>query len=225
MTECQQPSPKPFSCYAAAPNDVWSLGVILVNLTCGRNPWKRASPEDSTFNAFLHDSEFLKSILPLTDDLDCILRRIFECDPAKRITVPELRQMILRCPRFTTHSAPSSPSSSPCTSPVDSSSPQSAYTANSSMEGFCLTPQSPVTPQDEMHHYPGPNHAAYYPAPPQSAAPAPRSYCPAPVSHPPHRAHYASHVPNSWYAPFIPALDLAQKHMSITPFFGGVRVF
>ncbi|KMK60296.1 protein serine/threonine kinase (Ran1), putative [Aspergillus fumigatus Z5] len=99
--ECQQPNPRPLSCYASAPNDVWSLGVILVNLTCGRNPWKRASIEDSTFRAYLKDPYFLKSILPLSDDLVCILSRIFECDPSKRITIPELRQLILDCPQFT----------------------------------------------------------------------------------------------------------------------------
>jgi serine/threonine protein kinase len=89
------------SYYQSAPNDVWSLGVILVNLTCGRNPWKRASMEDSTFRAYLKDPFFLKSILPLSDEMVCILSRIFEVDPSKRITIPELRQLILDCPRFT----------------------------------------------------------------------------------------------------------------------------
>ncbi|KAJ0424149.1 kinase-like domain-containing protein [Aspergillus carlsbadensis] len=99
--ECQQPNPRPMSYYQSAPNDVWSLGVILVNLTCGRNPWKRASMEDSTFRAYLKDPFFLKSILPLSDEMVCILSRIFEVDPSKRITIPELRQLILDCPRFT----------------------------------------------------------------------------------------------------------------------------
>lgn len=90
------------SFYAAAPNDVWSLGVILVNLTCGRNPWKRACIEDSTFRAYLRNPCFLKSILPLSDDMVCILSRIFDLDPAKRITIPELRRLVIECPRFTT---------------------------------------------------------------------------------------------------------------------------
>ncbi|KAE8391386.1 hypothetical protein BDV23DRAFT_182680 [Aspergillus alliaceus] len=34
------------SFYESAPSDDWSLGVILVNLTCGRNLWKRASADD-----------------------------------------------------------------------------------------------------------------------------------------------------------------------------------
>lgn len=99
--ECQQTNPRPMSCYVSAANDVWSLGVMLVNLTCGRNPWKRASMEDSTFRAYLKDPFFLKSILPLSTEMVCILSRVFERDPAKRITIPELRQLILECPRFT----------------------------------------------------------------------------------------------------------------------------
>jgi len=98
--ECQQSNPRPLSCYASAANDVWSLGVMLVNLTCGRNPWKRASIEDSTFRAYLKDPFFLKSILPLSTDMVCILSRVFECDASKRITIPELRQLIVNCPRF-----------------------------------------------------------------------------------------------------------------------------
>jgi serine/threonine protein kinase len=99
--ECQQSNPRPYTFYASGPNDVWSLGVILVNLCCGRNPWKRASTEDSTFRAFLKDSQFLRSILPLSPELNSILRRIFECDPLKRITLPELRRLIVECPSFT----------------------------------------------------------------------------------------------------------------------------
>lgn len=77
---------------------------MLVNLTCGRNPWKRASTEDSTFQAYLKDPFFLKSILPLSTEMVCILSRVFERDPTKRITIPELRQAILECPCFTENS-------------------------------------------------------------------------------------------------------------------------
>ncbi|KAI9893418.1 MAG: hypothetical protein M1814_006715 [Vezdaea aestivalis] len=107
LEECQQPNPRTMSCYDSAANDIWSLGIILVNLTCGRNPWKRASLEDSTFKAFYQDSSFLKSILPLSDELDTVLRRIFEIDPCRRIRIPELRNLILNCSRFTTRPIPS----------------------------------------------------------------------------------------------------------------------
>ncbi|KAF2723036.1 kinase-like protein, partial [Polychaeton citri CBS 116435] len=116
--ECQQPNPKPSAWYASAPNDVWSLGVILVNLVCGRNPWKRSCPSDATFRAFKKDPAFLRSILPISPELNCILERIFEMDPRKRIGLEELHEMILRCPRFTMNSAPCTAPSTPQFSPV-----------------------------------------------------------------------------------------------------------
>ncbi|KAL3427865.1 Ran1-like protein kinase [Phlyctema vagabunda] len=98
--EClDQSSRKPS--YLSAPNDVWSLGVILVNLACGRNPWKQASCEDSTYRAFSKNPEFLKTILPLSDELNTILGMIFERDPETRISIPELKQRIMRCRNFT----------------------------------------------------------------------------------------------------------------------------
>ncbi|EPS29781.1 hypothetical protein PDE_04731 [Penicillium oxalicum 114-2] len=114
--ECQQSHPRPMSCYVSPANDVWSLGVMLVNLTCGRNPWKRASLEDSTYRAYLKDPFFLKSILPLSTDMVHILGRVFERDPVQRITIPELRQLILDCPRLT-ESVPT-PEPTPLPSPA-----------------------------------------------------------------------------------------------------------
>ncbi|KAL5372492.1 hypothetical protein DPSP01_013454 [Paraphaeosphaeria sporulosa] len=135
--ECQTAAPKAYSRYASAPNDVWSLGVTLVNLTCGRNPWKRASYEDRTFRAYMKDPKFLRSILPISTELDSILRRIFEFNPVKRITIPELRELIMRCPRFSaTKSGALTPMASPPTPlaslpypPVDYAQEASYYQA------------------------------------------------------------------------------------------------
>jgi len=130
--ECQQSNPKPFSCYASAPNDVWSLGVILVNLTCGRNPWKRASMEDSTFRAFMRNRNFLKSILPISDELNYILQRIFEVNPQRRISLEELHDLMTRCSRLTTQgssassTAPATPPYSPVEQGVDCGVPSFA---------------------------------------------------------------------------------------------------
>ncbi|KAK4227454.1 negative regulator of sexual conjugation and meiosis [Podospora fimiseda] len=106
-------SRKPF--YYCAPNDVWSLGVILVNLSCGRNPWKQASCDDSTYRAFTRNKDFLKTILPVSDQLNDILGRIFTRNPDERISLAELRARILSCPSFTESQAapPPSPPASP----------------------------------------------------------------------------------------------------------------
>lgn len=110
LPECQQGTPRPYASYETAPNDVWSLGVILVNLTCGRNPWKRACFSDHTFRSYMRDPSFLQSILPVTDEISFILNRIFVLDPSQRMTLPQLRELIMACNQFTVpEPAPPSP--------------------------------------------------------------------------------------------------------------------
>ncbi|KAL8795504.1 MAG: hypothetical protein Q9195_002093 [Heterodermia aff. obscurata] len=151
--ECQQLSTNSL-CYASAPNDVWSLGIILVNLTCGRNPWKKASIEDPTFRAYLKNPEFLGSILPLSGELDAILRRIFECDPRRRISISELRELVVRCPTFTTRAA-----TVPPTPPLEEVFPQ--RTPSAAVQGLgskiaqrppalYTPPPSPPAPVDQI---------------------------------------------------------------------------
>lgn len=87
-----------------------------MNLTCGRNPWKQASVEDSTYRAYTRSAGFLKTILPVSDELNDILGSIFTRDPEQRITLPALKQRILACSRFTCTEQPAlpTPPSSPC---------------------------------------------------------------------------------------------------------------
>lgn len=142
--ECLDQSSRNAS-YRCAPNDIWSLGVILVNLTCGRNPWKQASSEDSTYKAFTRNRDFLKTILPLSDELNVILGMIFERNPENRITVSELKQRIMACSRF---SAPPqqllpTPPTSPRSAPVDEyeslSDDGSIMSDEGSLTGSCST--------------------------------------------------------------------------------------
>lgn len=77
------------------------MGVILVNLTCGRNPWRQASPNDDTFRAFVKDCEFLPQILPVSYACNQILKRIFTINPQARISLPELRTAVRAVTRFT----------------------------------------------------------------------------------------------------------------------------
>ena len=115
---------------------MWSLGIILVNLTCGRNPWKRASMDDSTFRAYRNNPRFLSSILPLSPELDYILGRIFEHDPRKRIRIPELRNLILNCNHFTARSSGGLPPTPPC-EPQYSPGPEIiSSTSTRSLGGF-----------------------------------------------------------------------------------------
>ncbi|KAI8869789.1 kinase-like protein, partial [Ramicandelaber brevisporus] len=86
--------------YYTAPNDVWALGVILVNLASGRNPWNQATLTDPIFTRFYMDRSFLRQALPLTDQFAHILSRVFTIEPENRITLPELYALVASCPRF-----------------------------------------------------------------------------------------------------------------------------
>ncbi|ORX60411.1 Pkinase-domain-containing protein [Hesseltinella vesiculosa] len=87
--------------YATAPNDVWALGVVLINLAAGRNPWRQASLQDETFRAYLADPDLLLKILPISRELNHILKRIFCIDPLRRIDLQQLREKIQQCRFFT----------------------------------------------------------------------------------------------------------------------------
>lgn len=73
-------------------NDIWSLGIILLNLATGRNPWKSATLSDPTFQAYLHDPlGFLPTVLPISDELNAVLVRMLDVDWRERMTLQELR--------------------------------------------------------------------------------------------------------------------------------------
>ncbi|KAF9010061.1 kinase-like domain-containing protein [Cyathus striatus] len=59
--ECQDGGPLSLEMYSPEVNDIWSLGIILLNLTTGRNPWRSAAKDDLTFQAYLQQ----RIILPL----------------------------------------------------------------------------------------------------------------------------------------------------------------
>ncbi|TXT13417.1 hypothetical protein VHUM_00784 [Vanrija humicola] len=91
--------------YPTRTADVWSLGVILVNLVCGRNPWRCASPTDESFAAFLQDPAFLRRILPISTGCLDILTQIFTLEPEHRISLDRLRHLIYELDSFTDDAA------------------------------------------------------------------------------------------------------------------------
>lgn len=219
--ECQQSNPAPNSCYASAPNDIWSLGVILVNLTCGRNPWRRASMEDSTFRAYMKDRNFLKTILPMSDELDHIVRRIFDSNPAQRITISELRMAIQTCSRLTKTSPPAS-IPSPTYSAADAAR-DAAYLA--SVQTPEVVPALPQLPATDFRYAQGQTVMTPYQLPSPSGSPQTSSgsgpVFPTFQSSKPSASYSPFLVNNNqrgnvcgpqWYSNFIPGFP---KHVSV----------
>ena len=142
-------NPTAQSFYASAPNDVWALGVLLINLACGRNPWRRASSEDSTFRAFLKDSHFLSTILPISHELETILRRVFDCNPHTRISLSELRRLVIGCKYFTAQSQQARP---PTPELIEYDVPQPAQLPQAF--DVKLPPSPPLTPPAQARFSP-----------------------------------------------------------------------
>lgn len=93
--ECQGGAFAPDGNYSPMANDVWSLGIILLNLATGRNPWKTATLDDSTFQAYLRSPmNFFPSVLPISRELNEVLVRMLRINWRERITLPELREML-----------------------------------------------------------------------------------------------------------------------------------
>ncbi|GJJ77825.1 hypothetical protein EMPS_10184 [Entomortierella parvispora] len=113
--ECQGGYVEMVKSYNSAANDVWSLGVILINLVFGRNPWKQAYPRDETFSAYILNNDFLQTILPMSSELNEIIKSVFCLNPRKRIGLAELEQRVLACGSFTSPDflPPSAGSSNP----------------------------------------------------------------------------------------------------------------
>jgi serine/threonine protein kinase len=100
--ECQGGYIESVKSYDSAANDVWSLGVILINLVFGRNPWKQACARDDTFCAYVHNNNFLQTILPMSKELNEIVKAVFCLNPRNRITLSELAERVQACSSFTT---------------------------------------------------------------------------------------------------------------------------
>ncbi|TPX75196.1 hypothetical protein CcCBS67573_g03542 [Chytriomyces confervae] len=81
--------------YSPAANDVWALGVILLNLLFGKNPWFEAHMTDAIFSAFaISNPNILRQQFNLTLQFDAILRRVFELDPRRRCSVQDLKLLV-----------------------------------------------------------------------------------------------------------------------------------
>jgi serine/threonine protein kinase len=99
--ECHGGPFAPSGTYSPLFNDVWSLGIILLNLLTGRNPWKSASLNDPTFYAYLQDpARFLPTVLPISDEVNELLVRTLEVDWRKRLTLSEMKEIVKTIDNF-----------------------------------------------------------------------------------------------------------------------------
>lgn len=95
--------------------DIWSLGIIIINITCSRNPWPKASitdlEKDDSTNVFIdymiRQNHFvLSQILPISQQFNHLLNKIFKLDPSERIDLSHLYQAVYHLDFFNDLSSP-----------------------------------------------------------------------------------------------------------------------
>ncbi|KAJ3200192.1 hypothetical protein HK099_002783, partial [Clydaea vesicula] len=99
--ECMNSS-KLRKCYSTAANDVWSMGILLINLLFGKNPWHEASEKDPIYSSYIgHNPQVLKKQFNLSNEGESLFNKIFELDVNKRISLQQLKSLIINIPSFT----------------------------------------------------------------------------------------------------------------------------
>jgi hypothetical protein len=81
--------------YSPLHNDIWALGIMLINLATGRNPWKSATLDDPTFRKYRRNPRnFLPSVLPISEELNDVLVQVLAIDWKKRISLSKFRAAV-----------------------------------------------------------------------------------------------------------------------------------
>ncbi|KAI0341473.1 Pkinase-domain-containing protein [Trametopsis cervina] len=86
--------------YSNRTNDIWALGVILINMITSRSPWQKAVTSDDCFCNFLLDEDYLLEMLPISREANALFRKIFVYEPSERINISALRKEIIAMPTF-----------------------------------------------------------------------------------------------------------------------------
>ncbi|KAJ3039359.1 hypothetical protein HK097_002857 [Rhizophlyctis rosea] len=87
--------------YAPGPNDVWAMGVMLVNMLTGQNPWVEPSMSDPLYAAYKgEEGDILKVHFGFSGEVDELLAKVFDTEPHRRPSLEELREAVVGVDRF-----------------------------------------------------------------------------------------------------------------------------
>ena len=94
---CQPALGMPYSCAA---NDVWSLGIVLINMLTGKNPWAAPSETDRHFAQHLQNKHAFIQQFGFSKGFCRLLRKVFHVDPFMRPTAQQLADRVAKIPIF-----------------------------------------------------------------------------------------------------------------------------
>eukprot|EP00834_Sanchytrium_tribonematis_P001618 NODE_41_length_34096_cov_2.002235.p14 type:complete len:288 gc:universal NODE_41_length_34096_cov_2.002235:26471-25608(-) len=85
--------------YDASKQDMWSLGLLLINLLCAEDIW--SSTEDAAYSEFARNPRsFLTQIYPFSDEVLDILENLLQADPSQRMDANTLFDRFSKIEKF-----------------------------------------------------------------------------------------------------------------------------
>lgn len=88
--------------YSPAAADIWSVGICLLNVLFGRNPFATPTTKDPLYADFVHDRQSLFDVFPtMSQDTFDVLMEALIVDPTKR-SLASVRDALNRVVSFTT---------------------------------------------------------------------------------------------------------------------------
>jgi hypothetical protein len=69
-------------------------------MVSGRSPWGPATPSDRNFRKYINNPNFLLEVLPISRSFNEILKQIFHLRESARISLPRLREEIIKLDTF-----------------------------------------------------------------------------------------------------------------------------
>ncbi|KND01276.1 RAN protein kinase [Spizellomyces punctatus DAOM BR117] len=79
--------------YSTPANDVWGLGIMLINLLTGQNPWIEPTATDPLFETMLNSGfDPVRRQFGFSESLGWILERMFCLDPFERASLAQVRE-------------------------------------------------------------------------------------------------------------------------------------
>ncbi|CAH6722015.1 serine/threonine-protein kinase Vhs1p [[Candida] jaroonii] len=84
--------------------DIWSIGILIINITCARNPWPNSSivpNNNDVFQTYIYNNKsILKKILPISMEFNSLLNKIFKLNPNERVDLKQLYNDIINVDFF-----------------------------------------------------------------------------------------------------------------------------
>jgi serine/threonine protein kinase len=80
--------------YVSSANDVWALGIILINMLTSRNPWECPSRSNRDFQKFRKNPQSFFKDFKFSKEFVMVLEKVFQNDPFDRPNVEELSILV-----------------------------------------------------------------------------------------------------------------------------------